>query len=565
MRRWLWLVSVGATDIQFPAWQQDETGAWTHLRRVDVGRSKEMRRLHEALIWLGSGGYLTLSADVPKTVEGKPPISVRIEQEEIDGEPMYAIALEPNAAPVCRISPTGYELPNAHEGKLQLFFPKVTRLVSAINGARGADPITVVVLNTRRTEGRMEAKEPVAAGPLVARFIAQQLAVELIDGGQKLTGMLPDNTCTWLDILQGQETLEDPAIEAALPSRLNAVLTATALKSGDRVVISTAGGLPGLKAIIERIPAIYVGLAAISVLDDPENAGSQRPELRPLAEKWADRETLRFHCAQALRDGDYASAYGVARRRLPAAWATAVVRGIGPLIELPTLANAAQVRPFDRFKPFELRAVRIEAALVMGDALQAIRQLHTFIESVTWTILRRSQTLPRLGLTVSLDEEVIFCRGRPLPDGLHELLSQEQLRVDNYSPSGGSIFRGSLAGWLLEREADPHLKISLCALIKTVDCYRSRSNRQVKDGLNDLRNAFSHGAGLTVDPTHAQKRMLGSGLAQSVGEAFGSNFLAVDHVRAVISGLRSAGAPNLEIDVRRALDEALGAVVRGEG
>lgn len=565
MPRWLWLVSVGATDVQFPAWRQDDAGVWTQLHRVEVSRHDNMRGLHEALIWLDSTGGLTLCPEVPEVVKTRAPASVKIDKVEVDGEAVYSVALQMpagDAAGVWRISPTGDELPNVHDQHLSVFFPKVSRLLQAIQTARGEDSIAVVVLNTRRTQGSMAAKEPVAAGRLVSRFIAQELRLQWLEGGQALPGTPIANTCTWLDILQGNETLEDPSIETALPSRLNAVFGAWGNDAEDRVVISTAGGLPGLKPIIERIPAINAGSAAVATLDNPENAGTRPLELRPLAEKWVDRETLRFHCAQALREGEYVSAYGVARRRLPARWASAVVQSIGPLVELP--ATGAQVPPFGNFRAFELRAARIEAALVMGNVLQAIRQLHTFIESVTWTILRRSRTLRSMGLTVSPNEEAIsLLEGRRLPAGLGRLI--DQFRPLNYAPSGRSIFSGDLASWLLTREQDARLGSSLSALTKVARKYRARSHRHIKDGLNDLRNALSHGAGGAVDPTRALNRFTSSGLAKSVGKAYGSNFLAVPDVHDVISGLRAAGAPSLADEVNnKALRTALEAVVRGD-
>lgn len=49
--RWLWLISVGMTDVQFPVWTKDEYGCWTGPYRFEIGRTG-IRAVHEGLLTL---------------------------------------------------------------------------------------------------------------------------------------------------------------------------------------------------------------------------------------------------------------------------------------------------------------------------------------------------------------------------------------------------------------------------------------------------------------------------------------------------------------------------------
>lgn len=43
---WLWLISVGVSDVQFPVWSKDEYGRWSRLHRFETGRAG-VRAVHE--------------------------------------------------------------------------------------------------------------------------------------------------------------------------------------------------------------------------------------------------------------------------------------------------------------------------------------------------------------------------------------------------------------------------------------------------------------------------------------------------------------------------------------
>ncbi|MCK7518015.1 MAG: hypothetical protein MZV64_10025 [Ignavibacteriales bacterium] len=83
--------------------------------------------------------------------------------------------------------------------------------------------------------------------------------------------------------------------------------------------------MPPLKPLIERASAIHVGQTHVTLLDQSERRGRDAPVAASVlnyGERVAERETLRFHCTEALRAGDYAGAYGLARRAGQCSWLT---------------------------------------------------------------------------------------------------------------------------------------------------------------------------------------------------------------------------------------------------
>ncbi|MBV5309631.1 hypothetical protein, partial [Chromatium okenii] len=127
---------------------------------------------------------------------------------------------------------------------------------------------------------------------------------------------LASGMSTWLDLLIDHEAMETLTVQNQVVARLNAALRAWMVSGAANqhgILISISGGMPPLKPLIERIPAIWVGQAQVRVLDKPEHSAASVLNLN-FSERVTERETLRFHCAEALRSGDYAGAYGLARR-----------------------------------------------------------------------------------------------------------------------------------------------------------------------------------------------------------------------------------------------------------
>jgi len=573
--RWLWLVSVGTTDIQFPAWLQDETGSWSSRRRIEIGGQGNLRQIHEALLSLAAEPECILFCkdELERFRSARGPT---IDTLKVDGQMVFSARLgsalkegekRDDTGPI-RISASGDELPNSSDPALPLFFPKVAPLALVMASARGTAELVVVVLNTCRTSGRDAKKEPVAAGPLVARFLVQELQLDYLEGGDTVPGSLPSNSCTWLNILQGSERLEDASVEDALRKRLNAAIDAFKPGPDDRVVISTGGGLPPLKPLLERIPATRVGSKAVAVLDSPEGSKQNTLSLQPLAERWLDRETLRFHCTQALRDGDYPSAYGLARRSQGSGWADKVVSCLGPLLELPSAG--ADIRSLALLEPYELRAARVEAALVMSDLSTAIRSLSVFLESALWEVLLRSDAIADAGLEVDPGRELLyFAQDRVLGDELGRLLEPVWNEPGRLRLSKRRMFR-DLPSWLALNEKLPAVRDAALALKILGTAYLKMTGKLdaqrkvIDDSIREVRNQLSHGAGPAVDLATAQKNLKARGLAVAIGAELGGNFLCQTDVTSLLESLSRPDAPDLTSRLKGVLDSTLETAARGD-
>lgn len=556
--RCLWLLSVGTTDVQFPAWCQDETGAWAELMRVEVGRHPGLRALHEGLLSLAATeGRVLLSNDLPPPVREAKRLGVVVESVEVAGEQVFAARLEQAgagaAARPMRISATGDEVPNAHDAQLVLYFPKVRDMVEVIRREQAGAQLSVVVLNTNRSLAGETQREPFAAGPLTARFVAQQLGLSLADGGPGLPLGLNDGTATWFDILQGGERAETPETEAAVLERLNGLIDAFAPGAEDCIVVSASGGLPQLKAVIERIPATRIGAARVRLLENPE--GAREPQLRPLVEKWTEREALRFQCAEALREGDLAAAYGLARRRSGLKWAKKVLARVGPLLELPS--NPLPGYPAG----CALRAARVEAALAMGDVPAAIRYLGVFLEAAVWEILERSTAVTNALSVDASSEQLTLHPGRALPHGLDWLLDPDNNAPGVFKLRTGPMFT-QLPTWVADREnGNQGLQGAATALAALGNEY-SRRQPAGSDSIRAVRNRLSHGAGPIADVAAATSRLMGFGVA--VGQPLGQNLLQVPQVRTLLAHFDAADAPPLADRLRGLHDQALDAAARGK-
>lgn len=561
--RWLWLVSVGASDLQYPAWSQDESGAWTQRHRFEVGRDG-LRAIHETLLSLASTpGCVVLSADDVRPIRlGRGP-SLAVENELIDGQWVHSVRLDSprpeDRATALRISATGEEIPNAFDARLTVLFPKVAPMIRAVREAIGRDKLCAVVLNTCRTRGADAPREPVAAGPLTARFLAQELNLQCTQGGTATPVPLLAGSSTWLDVLQDAERFEDPEVEVAVQRRLNALLDAFDAQPGDRVVVTTSGGLPPLKPLIERIPAARLGSNRVSILDNPEGGRRGDPQLHPLAERWLDRATLRLHCVEALRQQDYAAAYGLASRRaVSESWAHAVAACTAPLLDLPSV-----VLPDHRIaglEPYQLRALRLEASLAMREVPTAIRHLSMFIESALWTLLRRSRFLYDRGYHVEEDGDGIYGPDE-LPSDMGEFFVPRRNSPGRFAPMQARVFE-ALPLWVEQHEEQPELKDCLHLLRGLSVPYWRRDMTQ--SSIHDLRNQLSHGAGSAPDLQAAEQRLSASGVVAGTGLEFGRNFL--DHPPASQLLFRMLEDPHRNgiEQARRALHEAVETAARGE-
>jgi hypothetical protein len=517
---WLWMISVGVTDVQFPVWSKDEYGVWTVLQRFETGRGG-IRAVHEGLLALLRNGQIRFERSLPKPIDRNVARDLRLEFVQEDADFLITIRHTDY-----RISAQADTIPNPHEAQLSLYCPKVEALLPVARETFAGNPVMVLVLNTRRADGFSEAaSEPVASGPIIAHCLAERLGLNWIDGKGRVPERLVPGTATWVDILTGDEAMEDAAAQQNVVARLSAVSRAwnPGSTAVSRVAVTTSGGMPILKPLIERVPATCFGQERVVLLDQPER-GPARSEPLSYDARVSEREVLRFHCAEALRAGDYMGAYGLASRMAKQPWARAVRDGLGTLLELPGAALRPNVRTLG---PVALNACRIETRLCLGDVIGALIRLGTFIESAIWELMMQDPRIPD-DLYVDRDNRCLV--GNLAAD--HPLF--EKRLLDRDSKGKDHHFVCGLT-WLWPDWLEDHHGRQQ----KSVTALKS-FQRRYEDEPKRLRNRLMHGTDVPIDPQNAKRCMMDARLIEGVSRPFGQNFLGVPEVSYLLSGLDEA-------------------------
>lgn len=538
---WLWLISVGESDVQFPVWEKDENNEWTRLRRFRLGRAG-IRAVHEALLALLRAGQIRFEAGLPKAIGGGPAPDLQLEFDQ-EGETFRAAYRQPDY----RISREADTLPNERESKLTLYCPKVEPLLPLASAAFASNRVTVVVLNTRRAERFSEAAlEPVASGPLVSKCLGERLGLRWVDDGGQLPGGLAPGTSTWFDFLTGEEAMEDSTVQRGVVDRLRTVIRAWGARApgGRQIAITISGGMGPLKPIIERVPATSVGQRRILLLDSPEHG---RPTSIALSydTQVVEREMLRFHCAEALRNGDYAGAYGLASRASNQRWSKKTRSRLGPLLDFP--GPLPEVNG-SLLPPFALTACQVEARLCMGDIAGALVRFGTLLDSSVWELIGGDARIRGLGLRPDRGDEALV--GQLRDD--HALLSRGLL-AKNREEQGRYRVKDLIWGWpdwLLDRDGG---QIEAArALVAFRGCFAGSPRR--------FRNLLVHGATEFLDLGQVERAMKDTGLIDGLGQPFGSNCLSSPAVADLLSGL---GAPDLKAAVGGHLQDILALAIEG--
>lgn len=539
---WLWMISVGVTDVQFPVWSKDEYGTWTVLRRFEPGRAG-IRAVHDGLLALLRNGQIRFESGLPEPIHPNVARDLRLEFVQEGADFLMTIRHADY-----RISGQTDTIPNDHETQLPLYCPKVEALLPKACEIFAGSPVTVLVLNTRRVDGFSEAPlEPIAAGPLVAKCLAERLGLNWVDGQGQVPANLAPDTSTWIDILTGDEALEDADAQENLVQRLNAAIRAWSSDNAaaGRAMVTTSGGMPPLKPIIERVPATCIGQSNVLLLDQP-GRGTATAVALSYDSRVTEREVLRFHCAEALRHGDYAGAYGLASRAAQQPWASAVRDGLGPLLEFP----GASLRPSGRcLGPSALTACRIEIRLCLGDVIGALIRLGTFVESSIWDLIAQDSRIHSLGLKVDRNKECLV--GNLKPD--HHLFKDKMLEQNAKGKHHHRVL-GLTWLWLKWLEKQPITDQAKVA--KVLKDFHKRYEKKPKL----LRNRLVHGINVPIDPQDVRQCMMDGGLIEGVGHPFGQNFLSVTDVNRLLTGL---GEADLTAAVGGHLKAVLNRVIEG--
>jgi len=542
---WLWLISVGVSDVQFPVWKRDEYGRWQEFRfRRERGG---VRQVHEGLLALLELGRIDFPDRLPKDLNRDEEAALTLDFEQEDGVLVAGISGQDGY----QIAAQGNEIPAG--AKLPLFCPKVAEVLEAARATFGEEPVTVVALQTRRAETLRESPgEPIGSGPLVAKYLADRLNLDWRPGGPEPENLEP-GVATWLDVLSGEEALEDAAAQRALAQRLTRlILHAWQPEDQRRIILTPAGGMPPLKPLIERVPAICLGQDAVRLLDIPER---RAPEARVTALDYgarvAEQETLRFYCAEALREGRYIAAYGFAGGA--AAWAPTVRNVLGPFLGLPTTGAPPMFdgRPLHRF---EILAGQVEMRLQAGDAAGAALAVIAFLEATTWFLMRSASLFAEAGLAVNPDNETIDGAWPERPAtaaNLAQLLDRDPSQSRNQHKVKRLLGEG--VDWLGDNaDGGPH-RNAVAALVAFRDAAFAG-----EPSLRKCRNAFAHGAGSPITPQTVATSFVTAGF--QIGRPFGENFL---QQTLVANLLNRAGSEGLEACLRRELQRVLGKVIEG--
>jgi hypothetical protein len=538
---WLWIISVGVTDVQFPVWSKDPYGQWIGPRRFETGRAG-IRAVHEGLLALLQHGQICFESGVPKPLDRGVARDLRLEFLQDGTEFVMTIRHTEY-----RISGKADTIPNPHETQLPLYCPKVEALLPLARETFAGGQVTVLVLNTRRADGFSEAaSEPVAAGPLVAHCLAERLGLAWIDEQGQVPKALAPNTATWVDILTGNEPMEDFGAQRNVVARLGAAIRAwdPGGAGGACVAVTTSGGMPPLKPLIERVPAICLGQDRVILLDQPERGPAKSEQLKYDA-RVAEREVLRFYCAEALRVGDYTGAYGLASRAAGQPWGQAVQDGLGALLELP----GSPLRLGDWNLPMSaLTACRIEIRLCCGDSIGALMRLGTFIESWIWELIPRDDRIQRMGLQI--DRDAGYLEG-PLRLG-HPLVRLGMLARDSEGMDRHRVLDLSWRwpDWLTHEDSG---QLDLAESLANFNGRYAKKSRE-------LRNRQIHGTSAPIAPQDIESALMKGQLIAGMGRPFGENFLCVPDVRLL---LRHTVSANLAVTVAEHLKTILNSVIEG--
>ncbi|SFQ07509.1 hypothetical protein SAMN05216419_10565 [Nitrosomonas cryotolerans] len=543
---WLWLISVGVSDVQFPVYKKDQCGQWNGPLRFEKGRGG-IRSVHEGLLTLlqqDKVKFPNSGDELPKPVSREEARDIKLEFEVIDDQFLAIITHKQY-----QISNGGDAIPNDQEPALPLYCPKVYPLLKPALKLFAEEPVTVIVLNTNRNEKPGDdPDEPIASGPLVARYLAERLKLKWVDNQGNIPDILEQNVSTWIDILTGDEKMENTIAQKAVVKRLTAIIQAwkSTHDTDHKIVVTTSGGMPPLKPIIERVPATCLGQQAITLLEQSERGGPAVIAPLDYNVRVSEQETLRFHCAEALRSPDYASAYGFARRYPELPWTESVKNLLGPLLGMSNHPLQVKGQTIEQFVKI---ACQIEICLCMGDCAGALRLLGVFIESSAWKLIENDSRIQQWNLTVDRANETV--NGDLSPN--HELFEQKLLEPKRCGKHKVLGLTRRWPGWFKQGEQ----RQSGNALDAICHCYNKKDNAQ--NSARDYRNLLSHGSDKPIKIKALKSCLKENELIKDTNQSFGNNFLIGKDVNNLLGSL---GASEHTKAIGQQLDDLLKEVIK---
>lgn len=399
-------------------------------------------------------------------------------------------------------------------------------------------PDTIVVFNTRRTHRR---DEPIAAGRILARWLAEIFGLRLVTHGEDFQA----GTALALDYIDDTVPADSDrgrSVNPAAVQRIDDILSRVPPDSVRGVTFSLNGGIPAYRDQIRACARFrfedarfYDCLRA----NDPENGlvTAQTRMLLPSDSFHARREVRRL-----VRTGDFHGASVVASQfvdqRDEKPWAVATRRAFrfldGQLQTGVTVAGLPKAFADDQPPRCLLAAFRAEAALRAGRVLEAVLWSSTFPDAAYIDLLERLEFVagvdeiqrrlfPREGHKFPARLIGAAGSGKPIIiDGPNHVYLNSHPQRERFYP----FFPRRAARAL--REYHKALGTEVSARVA-----RGPQNRTPRIRLRQIRNVISHGA-LPADTTNWVIQSFRNAGIWRDAEPF---LLGNDHVRDLIASI----------------------------
>lgn len=517
---WLWLLGVGYTDVQFLLHGRDRYGQLVHSRLDLDGRgapaNMSLREQHLALAELAKAKCLRYPEEpLPRPARGQGTIPEGLNFER-DGD---------SAVTSCELDQPpglGYRLHPEHdrltfpEMQLDIFCPKAQPLLPPILGDLGAAGLqpaqgVVLVLNTWRDN---EPEEPLAAGPVVAQFLAQRLGLRWNPEFARGDALSCGET-VWVNVLRGEETIESSAEQVI--QRINAALCAAAqcIASPVRVYVTPAGGLPKLKPLLPILAAQHFGRDRVCLVEEPERNKTRRPvSCLPMGTTLLEHQALRLQAVEQIDRGAWHAAYGVAGAALitmpDAEWALTLQRLVATILDLPGRAARGSVN----VNATSRLALQVEMAWTEGSVRHAVMLTGAFLERFVRDAAHKR--VLGAGLLTWNDTDEIYLRPKHVSATTVENRFQDLVIQ-------------------LGRGRSYRLSTSAGALLEWADELGDYPMRHIVQGYIPLahhRNAAAHGD--HFDAAKALADFMSAGLISTCRGPFGTNFVGTARFAALL-------------------------------
>ena len=540
--RTIWIITAGLSDLQLPVWRCEGPNEETQFRIPIQPATGTARNFQELLLTLLRHQKIYFPNSLP------PLDRHAVAKVEITLENAEFMASYVSNPPGLNLAPGKQVISSAEDDRFPLLCPKIaplTKTQTVKDAAR--DGLTAVVLQTNRNSAANES-EPVAVGPIISQFIGQQLGLQWLDSrGQIFAPINVARAATWLDVLIGDESLEANGIWDTVRQRLHAFFDV--FESGDasdiQILVSSGGGMPELKSIVEYLCTARYGDGRIKLLTASERGtGTATPV--SLSDRPGEIESLRVQCTEALRHSDFIGAYGLASRdyflrKNRAEWALDVLTALGPMLDFD-LSRGPRIGA-TALDGWQLLMIQIEAAFCRRDTASAIKGLHRFLESATWLLFSRSPELQRSGIAVEVTKQ--FVTGNIAAAGLlFESLPTPAGQPERHRPK----YLQDTANWLARPSHSLH-QSSSAALAEYWQRYREKPVGMLS--LMETRNMLSHATHGGLDHVTLEVQILSLIERQEFSTLFGNNFLTSGRALAIMAGLATPDAASpLEIAQR---------------